>query len=439
MAAAASIAPPTLSFKRFVEKKFPKCVHLFIYAVLEWMMIMMILLDGFLGFLSDEFARKQNFCYNDCLCEDHKRDVSSLAYCHIHKKLSDIRNLCDNCLISFATSKDSDCERYKLLLGILHKDAGCCADDGARVSVKSMKTVTDNEEADNDNKRCSCCGDFIQRLKYKRTLSMNSSAPAPSPRTWRNEQVRGVESPRVRYTDIKLMSDNDSELPNEEDSSSTAGQEEACRTPSFLRANRQERSDDKSLMELKMELDEERNASAIAVNNAMAMITRLQEEKAALQMEAFQYQRMMEEEVEFEQEEVELMKDMLIKKDEEMKIMASELEAYRQKYGPLERVDGEAYEVHGDEDYQELRSHYLSSLGMSECASPTEVDHFEHSGTYTAGNLEESCADYEFENSHLSGSGWLNDVENKTTGSSDEEFSSSELNKVNQEDEDRQG
>nr|GLL18556.1 probable myosin-binding protein 5 isoform X2 [Ipomoea trifida] len=494
MAAAASIAPPTLSFKRFVEKKFPKCVHLFIYAVLEWMMIMMILLDGFLGFLSDEFARffelsipclfctrfdyvmshrKQNFCYNDCICEDHKRDVSSLAYCHIHKKLSDIRNLCDNCLISFATSKDSDCERYKLLLGILHKDAGCCADDGARVSVKSMKTVTDNEEADNDNKRCSCCGDFIQRLKYKRTLSMNSSAPAPSPRAWRNEQVRGVESPRVRYTDIKLMSDNDSELPAEEDSSSTAGQEEACRTPSFLRANRfsplsdsaqasprmyrasrlsmdmvsdsndtnarQERSDDKSLMELKMELDEERNASAIAVNNAMAMITRLQEEKAALQMEAFQYQRMMEEEVEFEQEEVELMKDMLIKKDEEMKIMASELEAYRQKYGPLERVDGEAYEVHGDEDYQELRSHYLSSLGMSECASPTEVDHFEHSGTYTAGNLEESCADYEFENSHLSGSGWLNDVENKTTGSSDEEFSSSELNKVNQEDEDRQG
>nr|GMC52674.1 probable myosin-binding protein 5 isoform X1 [Ipomoea batatas] len=439
MAAAASIAPPTLSFKRFVEKKFPKCVHLFIYAVLEWMMIMMILLDGFLGFLSDEFARKQNFCYNDCICEDHKRDVSSLAYCHIHKKLSDIRNLCDNCLISFATSKDSDCERYKLLLGILHKDAGCCADDGARVSVKSMKTVTDNEEADNDNKRCSCCGDFIQRLKYKRTLSMNSSAPAPSPRAWRNEQVRGVESPRVRYTDIKLMSDNDSELPNEEDSSSIAGQEEACRTPSFLRANRQERLDDKSLMELKMELDEERNASAIAVNNAMAMITRLQEEKAALQMEAFQYQRMMEEEVEFEQEEVELMKDMLIKKDEEMKIMASELEAYRQKYGPLERVDGEAYEVHGDEDYQELRSHYLSSLGMSECASPTEVDHFEHSGTYTAGNLEESCADYEFENSHLSGSGWITNVENKTTGSSDEEFPSSELNKVNQEDDDRQG
>nr|GMC54465.1 probable myosin-binding protein 5 isoform X1 [Ipomoea batatas] len=439
MAAATSIAPPTLSFKRFVEKKFPKCVHLFIYAVLEWMMIMMILLDGFLGFLSDEFARKQNFCYNDCICEDHKRDVSSLAYCHIHKKLSDIRNLCDNCLISFATSKDSDCERYKLLLGILHKDAGCCADDGARVSVKSMKTVTDNEEDDNDNKRCSCCGDFIQRLKYKRTLSMNSSAPAPSPRAWRNEQVRGVESPRVRYTDIKLMSDNDSELPNEEDSSSTAGQEEACRTPSFLRANRQERLDDKSLMELKMELDEERNASAIAVNNAMAMITRLQEEKAALQMEAFQYQRMMEEEVEFEQEEVELMKDMLIKKDEEMKIMASELEAYRQKYGPLERVDGEAYEVHGDEDYQELRSHYLSSLGMSECASPTEVDHFEHSGTYTAGNLEESCADYEFENSHLSGSGWITNVENKTTGSSDEEFPSSELNKVNQEDDDRQG
>ncbi|XP_019153402.1 PREDICTED: probable myosin-binding protein 5 isoform X2 [Ipomoea nil] len=485
MAAAASMAQPTLSFKRFVKQRFPMCVYLFIYAVLEWMMIMMILLDGFLAFLSDEFARlfelnipcllctrieyvmshrKQNLCYNDCLCEEHKRDISSLAYCHIHKKISEIRHLCDNCLISFATSKDSDCERYKPLLGLLHKDVSCFADDGARVSVKSIKTVTDNEEApqvdkDTTSERCSCCGDFIQRLKYNRNLSMNSNAPAPSPRAWRNEQIRSVESPRIRFTDIKLRPDNDSELPYEEDSS-TPVQEEACRTPSFLRASRFLPSSDsvqasprlsrlsmdvlsdsndtsegyhKSLMALKMELDEERNASAIAANNAMAMITRLQEEKAALQMEAFQYQRMMEEEVEFDQEEVELMRDMLIKREEEMKIMESELEAYRQHYGPLSRVNGEAYEVPGDEDYLELRSHFLSSFGMSECTSPTdEVDHLKHSGTYTAGNREESSVDYEFENSHLSGS--LTNVGNKTTGSSDEEeFPSSELNK------DRQG
>ena len=43
------------------------------------------------------------------------------------------------------------------------------------------------------------------------------------------------------------------------------------------------------------ELEEERSAAAIAANQMMAMINRLQEEKAAIQMEALQYQRMMEE------------------------------------------------------------------------------------------------------------------------------------------------
>ncbi|KAL0419803.1 UNVERIFIED_CONTAM: putative myosin-binding protein 4 [Sesamum radiatum] len=41
------------------------------------------------------------------------------------------------------------------------------------------------------------------------------------------------------------------------------------------------------------ELEEERNAAAIAANQAMAMITRLQEEKATLHMEALHYLRMM--------------------------------------------------------------------------------------------------------------------------------------------------
>lgn len=53
---------------------------------------------------------------------------------------------------------------------------------------------------------------------------------------------------------------------------------------------RQVRLDRKSLMALYMELDGERSASAVAANNAMAMITQLQAEKAAVQMEALQYQ-----------------------------------------------------------------------------------------------------------------------------------------------------
>jgi hypothetical protein len=47
---------------------------------------------------------------------------------------------------------------------------------------------------------------------------------------------------------------------------------------------------------------EERNAASSAAHEAMAMITRLQEEKATIRMEARQYQRMAEEKQQYDQE-----------------------------------------------------------------------------------------------------------------------------------------
>jgi hypothetical protein len=47
-------------------------------------------------------------------------------------------------------------------------------------------------------------------------------------------------------------------------------------------------------------LEEERNISAAAANHAMAMIMSLQEEKAALHMEALQYLRMVEEQAKYD-------------------------------------------------------------------------------------------------------------------------------------------
>lgn len=121
---------------------------------------------------------------------------------------------------------------------------------------------------------------------------------------------------------------------------------------------RQVRIDRKSLMELYMELDEERSASAVAANNAMAMITRLQAEKAAVQMEALQYQRMMEEQAEYDQEALQATNDLLAKRE-------AELDVYREKYGYL----GE--DEISDEDYQEFKSQScLSSDEKSECSTP---------------------------------------------------------------------
>lgn len=87
----------------------------------------------------------------------------------------------------------------------------------------------------------------------------------------------------------------------------------------------------KTLSALYAELEEERSASAIAANQTMAMITRLQEEKAAMQMEALQYQRMMEEQAEYDQEALQLMNELMIKREKEKQELEKELEIYRKK------------------------------------------------------------------------------------------------------------
>lgn len=103
------------------------------------------------------------------------------------------------------------------------------------------------------------------------------------------------------------------------------------------RLKRQVDHDRKLLGALYKELEEERNASAIATSQSMAMITRLQEEKAALHMEALQYLRMMEEQSEYDMEALEKTNDLLADKEKEMQDLEYELLFYREKF-PSEYV-----------------------------------------------------------------------------------------------------
>ncbi|GLU12269.1 hypothetical protein SLE2022_289640 [Rubroshorea leprosula] len=466
------------SFKRFVEQELGLFPQFLIYAVLEWMLIVVLFIDGFLAFLANEFARffelqipcllctridnvlvhrSPDFYYNDSFCDAHKKDVSSLAFCHVHKQLSDIQRMCEGCLLSFATAKESDCETYKSLVGILHKDVELFVDVDQELHLLLPAGKKDEAvilEKSNEH-RCSCCGEPLKvKVKPSNVKGKNpvvlSSAPAPSPRALfssRNED-RGLDMSHIKYKELKLVPD-ESEHHEDDDSSSTVSLEkqfkeegkpvavpslidadEEDKTPNFVRNNRffgiplsdsaaasprwpgrplnfrksllertdsvsetpegnvstetdgdsilhhlkrQVRLDRKSLMALYMELDEERSASAIAANNAMAMITRLQAEKAAVQMEALQYQRMMEEQAEYDQEALQAMNNLLSKRNEEIKELEAELEAYRVKYGCL-REDEFAMpgEEESDEVYQISKPpSYSSSNGRSECGSPT--------------------------------------------------------------------
>ncbi|RDX83550.1 Myosin-binding protein 1, partial [Mucuna pruriens] len=99
---------------------------------------------------------------------------------------------------------------------------------------------------------------------------------------------------------------------------------------------------------LQKELEEERNASAVATNEAMSMITRLQEEKATLQMEALQDLRMMEEQAEYDNEELEKVSDLLAEKEKEIQDLEAELEFYRSNVtGDVHYLRKESFDLKG--------------------------------------------------------------------------------------------
>ena len=98
------------------------------------------------------------------------------------------------------------------------------------------------------------------------------------------------------------------------------------------RLKRQVEYDKKCIRSLYQELEEERSASDVAASQAMAMITRLQEEKAAMHMEALHYLRMMEEQAEYDVEALEKSNELLNEKERDIQDLEAELEYYRSTY-----------------------------------------------------------------------------------------------------------
>ncbi|XP_010435239.1 PREDICTED: uncharacterized protein LOC104719093 [Camelina sativa] len=83
---------------------------------------------------------------------------------------------------------------------------------------------------------------------------------------------------------------------------------------------------------LALELEKERNAAASAADEALGMILRLQEEKASIEMEARQYQRMIEEKSVFDAEEMSILKEILLRREREKHFLEKEVDTYRQMF-----------------------------------------------------------------------------------------------------------
>ncbi|KAG9130959.1 hypothetical protein Leryth_006732 [Lithospermum erythrorhizon] len=86
-----------------------------------------------------------------------------------------------------------------------------------------------------------------------------------------------------------------------------------------------------TIQDLCSELEEERNASSSAANEAMSMILRLQREKAEIEMEARQFKRFAEEKMAHDQQEILALEDVLYRREQSIESLTCEVQSYKHK------------------------------------------------------------------------------------------------------------
>ncbi|KAL1212553.1 Myosin-binding protein 7 [Cardamine amara subsp. amara] len=87
----------------------------------------------------------------------------------------------------------------------------------------------------------------------------------------------------------------------------------------------------KTVKDLHLELEEERNAAASAANETMSMILRLQREKAEIQMEARQFKAYAEDKMTHDQDKLSILEGLLYEKEQAIEALTYEVEAYKHR------------------------------------------------------------------------------------------------------------
>lgn len=91
------------------------------------------------------------------------------------------------------------------------------------------------------------------------------------------------------------------------------------------------RSQHQAIEQLHSELEEERNASASAADETLAMILRLQKEKAEAQMEASQFKRFAEQKLAHDHQELLSLENLLYRKDQAIRALEFELLSFKHR------------------------------------------------------------------------------------------------------------
>lgn len=251
-------------------------------------------------------------------CKEAGRDSTN----EIHKDLKS----CKTDTTSQMTESLDLGDAYKLALGTRGRQLS------GRL-LEQQRSMTESTRASQDLKL------LLSQLSFARGVDLSNDM---SPRVSSNEDS-GTIGMQIFQRRISLER-NESNISLDGSSvSEIEGESE------LDRLKRQVEHDKKILVSLYKELEEERNASAIAANQAMAMITRLQEEKAAFHMEALQCVRMMEEQAEYDSEALQKANEMVMEKEKQIQDFEYELELYRNQCGGVPLSNGPRPESESDE------------------------------------------------------------------------------------------
>ncbi|KAG8098578.1 hypothetical protein GUJ93_ZPchr0013g37162 [Zizania palustris] len=181
-------------------------------ATLEWVLVLLLLLEGLLSYLATTFARVcklQPPCpmctrldhvlgkarpgfYRDLMCTSHKAEASSWAFCHTHQKLVDVHTMCQPCLASSATQDK---------LGFSNGNVGC------RLGSSLGKDTP-----------CSCCSSPLKLKSYPSVVLQKMASAIDTEEKNSRCSSRGMrvdEDNCVTYSELKT-SDSESEEEEEE-------------------------------------------------------------------------------------------------------------------------------------------------------------------------------------------------------------------------------
>lgn len=113
-------------FATMLHKNTNKITMILIYAILEWTLISLLLLNSFFSYMIIKFAEyfglkppcplcsridhlfehgKTKTLCKDLLCEAHAIEISKLGFCSNHQKLVESQDMCEDCLSSHQDSR----------------------------------------------------------------------------------------------------------------------------------------------------------------------------------------------------------------------------------------------------------------------------------------------------------------------------------------------